>query len=594
MKRKSWVAIFAVGAVIFGASGTVGFGQVLNNLFGERTVTHRSTKFKFGDSANAYVVSNEGNEGPSSKVKRPANISVKLPKSVGIPVLIDANVYQLELPAAGGKPTLTVSQALKEIAAGQHKLIAAPNIVGSSGNPTSFQSIVNVTLAKAYSPPTIPESYDGLVTGGMTIGEKAAIKTNDGEVILPPHPMEFEKRDIGLTLKFLPKIEKDGSVSVACDAENTALGAFADRGTKILRETKKLIGKKTRTEVLLENNQFFPTVLSQKTTVTTSAKLGKSASKIANSVSGPGEFTGVHGKVPRATNFGKIVIQDGLPPLLISVSAKKVKVAKHQQKIAIGKGSQIFLTLRVIEISEELDVISGIPDIAPGILTDPQFQALIRALNNKKGVDLLSAPSIMMRGDQTGKIEVIREFIYPTKYETPSLPKPKSTELKDDEPGSFPVTPSTPVEFARTNTGIEFGVMARPVNGNSIELQLNPEVTEFKGFLNFGEPIMMHDYQKAFGKPVSVVMTENRIEMPVFETRRLKTTVRIPDGGVVCLGGFVTNEVQDLEDKVPLLGDLPLVGKAFRSEVELHIQKRLYFFVRAQLMDPAGVPITKK
>ena len=105
---------------------------------------------------------------------------------------------------------------------------------------------------------------------------------------------------------------------------------------------------------------------------------------------------------------------------------------------------------------------------------------------------------------------------------------------------------------------------------------------------------MMHDYQKAFGKPVFVVMTENRIEMPVFETRRLKTTVRIPDGGVVCLGGFVTNEVQDLEDKVPLLGDLPLVGKAFRSEVELHIQKRLYFFVRAQLMDPAGVPITKK
>ena len=594
MIRKSWVAIFAVGGVIFGASGTVGFGQTLNDLLGERTVTHRSTKFGFGDTANAYVVSNDENKKTSSKVKSPVTNSVELPKSVGIPALIDAKVYQLELPAAGGKSTLTVSQALKEIAAGQHKLIAAPSIVGSSGNPTSFQSIVNVTLAKAYSPPTIPESYYGHVAGGMTIGENAAIKTNDGEVILPPHPMEFEKRDIGLTLKFLPKIEKDGSVSVVCDAENTALGAFADRGTKILRETKKLIGKKTRTEVLLENDQFFPTILSQRTTVTTSAKLGKPASKIANSVSGPGGFTAVHGKVPRATNFGKIVIQDGLPPLLISVSAKKVKVAKPQQKVAIGKGSQIFLTLRVIEISEELDVISEIPDIAPGILTDPQFQALIRALNNKKGVDLLSAPSIMMRGDQTGKIEVIREFIYPTKYEAPSLPKPKSTELKDDEPGSFPVTPSTPVEFARTNTGIEFGVMARPVNGNSIELQLNPEVTEFKGFLNFGEPIMMHDYQKAFGKPVFVVMTENRIEMPVFETRRLKTTVRIPDGGVVCLGGFVTNEVQDLEDKVPLLGDLPLVGKAFRSEVELHIQKRLYFFVRAQLMDPAGVPITKK
>src|SRR5438876_1590872 len=57
-----------------------------------------------------------------------------------------------------------------------------------------------------------------------------------------------------------------------------------------------------------------------------------------------------------------------------------------------------------------------------GVFTNPQFQVVIRALNQKKGIDLLSAPSVTTKSGQRAIIEVIREFIYPTTFTPPQVP----------------------------------------------------------------------------------------------------------------------------------------------------------------------------
>ena len=63
----------------------------------------------------------------------------------------------------------------------------------------------------------------------------------------------------------------------------------------------------------------------------------------------------------------------------------------------------------------------GASGVAPGIFglagvfTDPQFQVVIRALNQKKGVDLLSAPKVTTKSGQRAIIEVVREFRYPVR-----------------------------------------------------------------------------------------------------------------------------------------------------------------------------------
>jgi general secretion pathway protein D len=52
-------------------------------------------------------------------------------------------------------------------------------------------------------------------------------------------------------------------------------------------------------------------------------------------------------------------------------------------------------------------------------------------------------------------------------------------------------------------------------------------------------------------------------------------------------------DVQKVQDKVPILGDIPLAGRLFRSNVDQHIKRNLVMFVTASLLDPAGQLIIK-
>src|SRR6202011_2505809 len=58
-----------------------------------------------------------------------------------------------------------------------------------------------------------------------------------------------------------------------------------------------------------------------------------------------------------------------------------------------------------------------------GVFTNPQFQVVIRALNQKKGVDLLSAPRVTTKSGQRAVIEIVREFRYPTQFQPPQIPQ---------------------------------------------------------------------------------------------------------------------------------------------------------------------------
>lgn len=251
----------------------------------------------------------------------------------------------------------------------------------------------------------------------------------------------------------------------------------------------------------------------------------------------------------------------------------------------------------------------GANAVAPGVLalagvfTDPQFQIVMRALSQKKGVDLLTAPSIVTRSGQRAKIEIIREFPYPTDFDPPQIPQNfGSSNLSGGFAGglglgetvsnsaisSFPVTPTTPTTFTVRNTGVSMEV--DPVigeDGYTIDLNLAPEVVEFEGFINYGSPINTGAVN-ALGVPTTVVLTENRIEQPVFATRKLNTAVTIWDGQTVGIGGLIREDVQMVEDKVPLLGDIPFLGRLFKTKSEEHFKKNLMVYVSAKLIDPAG------
>jgi general secretion pathway protein D len=127
-------------------------------------------------------------------------------------------------------------------------------------------------------------------------------------------------------------------------------------------------------------------------------------------------------------------------------------------------------------------------------------------------------------------------------------------------------------------------------NGFTIDLTLTPEVVEFEGFINYGNPITSGAID-GLGRPTQVVITENRIEMPIFSTRRVKTAVTVWDGQTVAIGGLIREDVQNVEDKVPLLGDAPLIGRLFKTKAEDRFKRNLMVFVTARLIDPSGKPV---
>ena len=71
----------------------------------------------------------------------------------------------------------------------------------------------------------------------------------------------------------------------------------------------------------------------------------------------------------------------------------------------------------------------------------------------------------------------------------------------------------------------------------------------------------------------------------------METQVSVYDGQTVVMGGLMREDVQKVQDKVPFLGDIPLAGRLFRTNVDQHIKRNLLMFVTAGLLDPAGQPI---
>jgi type II secretory pathway component GspD/PulD (secretin)/tetratricopeptide (TPR) repeat protein len=227
-----------------------------------------------------------------------------------------------------------------------------------------------------------------------------------------------------------------------------------------------------------------------------------------------------------------------------------------------------------------------------GVFTNPQFQVVIRALNQKKGIDLLSAPKVTTKSGQRAIIEVVREFRYPKTYTPPQVPQIGSTTAVANTVVPVVVTPTTPQDWETRNTGVTLEV--EPVVGGdatTIDLNLVPQVVEFEGFINYGSPINAVGVSTVAGISVStpIILTQNVINQPVFSTRKVTTSVNVYDGQTVVLGGLMREDVQKVEDKTPIIGDIPLVGRAFRTNVDQHIKKNLIIFVTARVVTPAGL-----
>ncbi|MCH9023337.1 MAG: type II and III secretion system protein, partial [Planctomycetes bacterium] len=153
-----------------------------------------------------------------------------------------------------------------------------------------------------------------------------------------------------------------------------------------------------------------------------------------------------------------------------------------------------------------------------GVFTDPQFQMVIRALNQQKGVDRVCSASIVTRSGDKAVIKQIREFIYPTEYDPPEIPNQIGG---GGGGGNVPVTPANPTAFEMRELGKILEIEPTLGADNlTISLNITSDVSDFIGFINYGTPLLSGGQ----------VLTANRIVMPVFEAIKETTSVTILDG----------------------------------------------------------------
>ncbi|MGY8656422.1 MAG: type II secretion system protein GspD, partial [Verrucomicrobiia bacterium] len=122
-------------------------------------------------------------------------------------------------------------------------------------------------------------------------------------------------------------------------------------------------------------------------------------------------------------------------------------------------------------------------------------------------------------------------------------------------------------------------------DGFSVQMTLIPNFTEFIGFDDPG-PFVPQAQSVAAG--VAGVPLTSVLALPRFRVRSVVTSAIIWDGQTIVLGGLLSEDVRNIKDKIPVLGDLPILGRLFRSESKSTSKKNLIIFVTPTIVDPAG------
>ncbi|HRY57922.1 MAG TPA: hypothetical protein P5097_04480 [Candidatus Paceibacterota bacterium] len=219
-----------------------------------------------------------------------------------------------------------------------------------------------------------------------------------------------------------------------------------------------------------------------------------------------------------------------------------------------------------------------------GILTDPQFRLVIKALQQRQGAELLAQPEVTTTSGRQAQMKAADVKSIITSY---SFSQAQSTGVSTGT--GTTVNQAQPTVVYPIPEQMELGPVLDVIpcvlsDGYTINLTLIPTLTEFVGYDNPNEVGASTAINQSLAGGLIMVPTV----LPHFTVRQVVSTVNVWDGQTVVLGGLLSETVTTIKDQVPVLGDLPLVGRLFRSESKTSGKKNLLIFVTPTLIDPAG------
>lgn len=197
-------------------------------------------------------------------------------------------------------------------------------------------------------------------------------------------------------------------------------------------------------------------------------------------------------------------------------------------------------------------------------------------------------------------MKVVTEYIYPTEFEVEI--SQQSVSGGDNTSSGMTLATVEPQNFETREVGVILQVIPEVTpDGQMIDLLLVPQVVSEPTWKNYGMKIPYFAPQTKIGGiiggatgvedllgPSEVEYMELPMEQPFFSVRSVQTKLSVYNGATVVMGGLITENRTTIEDKIPFLGDIPYVGRLFRSKAESSEKRNLLVFVTARLVDPAG------
>ncbi|QPQ53990.1 type II secretion system secretin GspD [Allosphingosinicella flava] len=223
---------------------------------------------------------------------------------------------------------------------------------------------------------------------------------------------------------------------------------------------------------------------------------------------------------------------------------RKTTTTVNGQVVTTNQNSALADTLQQAAAAEILGATGGLGGAAFKA-GNAIFGAIINAVQSDNKSNILSTPSIMTLDNQEARLLVGQE-----------IPITTGEALSDNFDNAFRTV-------QRQNVGISLEVKPQINAGGTIKLDLRQEVSSIAG-------------------PVSRDFSDL-----ILNKRELETTITVDDGEIVGIGGLLDDNERRTIEKIPFLGDLPLLGKLFQSKGKARAKTNLMVFIRPTILRSA-------
>ncbi len=264
---------------------------------------------------------------------------------------------------------------------------------------------------------------------------------------------------------------------------------------------------------------------------------------------------------------------------------------------------------------------------------------ILHMLSQRSDTDLLSAPKVLTTSDSQAVIKVVTEYIYPTDYDVQLQSSSSSGSSQYGGSQSAILAVVEPQSFTMREVGVILDVIPTLTDdGNLINLKLNTQVVDEPTWKNYGMRIpftgnssqmqnfmgigtifdglasvlnsigqeLGPDQKSSFAEKAvtsataaldsltaksdsaNITYYDAPMEQPFFHVRSIDSTVQVYPGATIVMGGLITEMRKAMDDKIPILGDIPFIGRLFRSHAEQTSKRNLLIFVTTRLVDVRG------